>query len=117
MIQGGWQAKLNPLGNTIFWGQYQVMDNGLGVNNNVLQVVQAADQLNSFGTNAIISGNTLKAWSLGVSQNIDAAAMTLYAGFHNYTNDITLRNTAGATRKSNSIDDMQLFYTGATIKF
>ena len=120
-IQGGWQAKLNPLGNTIFWGQYQVMDNGLGVNNSVVQTVSGADQLlvgQGFAGTNVIAGNTVKVWSLGVSQNIDAAAMTLYAGFHNYSNDLKLYvGTTNNVKKSNSIDDMQLFYTGATIKF
>ena len=117
-IQAGWQAKLNSLGSTIFWGQYQVMDNGLGVNSNAIQTLASSDSLNSTLSTAWLAGNTVKVWSLGVSQNIDAAAMTLYAGFHNYSNEITLLTPAtGVKTKANAIDDMQLFYTGATIKF
>ena len=45
--------------------------------------------------------------------------MMLYAGFHNVSTDITLGSADARrpARKSNPIDDMQVFYTGATIKF
>jgi hypothetical protein len=57
-------------------------------------------------------------WSLGVSQQITAAAMTLYAGFHNYeTSGTLIRQSSGARSAARPIDDMQLFYTGATIRF
>src|SRR5262245_45093780 len=45
-VQAGWQAKLNPLGNTIFWGQYLDVNTGLGVANNIVQTVAATDVLN-----------------------------------------------------------------------
>ena len=127
-VQAGWQAKLNALGNTIFWGQLTEFSTGLGVNNNQIQGVAGNDMLNSFGATAAIFGTSTKVWSLGVSQEISAAAMILYAGFHNYTTEGTLVGTTGAgganvagvtglVRKANPIDDMQLFYTGATIRF
>jgi len=117
-IQAGWQAKLNPLGNTIFWGQLTQFNTGLGVNNSIVQVVAANDALNSLNAASVIRSTSTDIWSLGVSQNIDAAAMVLYAGFHNYTTEGTIGaigNTARA--KTRAIDDMQVFYTGATIKF
>jgi hypothetical protein len=117
-VQGGWQAKLNTLGNTIFWGQYQETKTGLGSANSLVQVVASNDVINSLGREAIIRGTETSAWGLGVSQNIDAAAMTLYAGFYNVSTSGTLGSiSSGATAKTNAIDDMQLFYTGATIRF
>ena len=117
-VQAGWQAKLNSLGNTIFWGQYLEYSTGLGVASNDVQVVAANDPLNNSGGTAVIAGTNTDVWSVGVSQNIDAAAMTLYAGFHNYSTEGTLiRQSNGVRSKTNAIDDMQLFYTGATIKF
>jgi len=117
-LQAGWQAKLNPLGSTIFWGQYVEFNGGVNVAGNVIQTVAAADVLNSLGNTAFVRSATTTAWGLGVSQNIDAAAMTLYAGFHNISTDITLGSTTTAARaKTNPIDDMQVFYTGATIRF
>jgi hypothetical protein len=120
-VQGGWQAKLNSLGNTTFWGQWVQYDNGLGVRNSIVQTVAATDVINSLGTAAMLSGASTKYWGLGVSQNIDAAAMTLYAGFHSGSTEIGLVSVNPAatnTRaKSNAIDDFQMFYTGATIRF
>ena len=117
-VQGGWQAKLNTLGNTIFWGQYQETKTGLGSASSIVQTVAATDVLNSLGAAAVIRGTNTTAWGLGVSQRIDAAAMTLYAGFYNVSTEGTLGSiTTGATAKTNAIDDMQLFYTGATIRF
>jgi hypothetical protein len=119
-VMGGWQAKLNPLGSTIFWGQYVDVSGGLNGNNGVASQVNAGDQM-LVGTglgNAIIRSTNTQSWGLGISQNIDAAAMTLYAGFHNISTEINLGATANAARsKSAPIDDMQIFYTGATIKF
>ena len=119
--QLGWQARLNALGNTTFWGQTVQYSNGLGVANTIVQNLPATDVLNSLGNTAIIGGSTTKIWGGGVSQEINAAAMTLYAGFHNYSTEISLINqstTATVQRaKSNAVNDMQLFYTGATIKF
>jgi hypothetical protein len=120
-IQGGWQAKLNPLGSTIFWTQYQNYDTGFGVAASVGQTVGAGDVLNSLGATAFISGSQTTIWSLGVTQNIDAAAMQLYLGYHNYSVDaVLLSQSATATNqraRSNPIDDMSLVYTGATIRF
>ena len=117
-VQAGWQAKLNPLGSTIFWAQYVDVGTGLNAANGIVSTLASNDVLNSIGETAIQRSASTQAWGLGVSQNIDAAAMTLYAGFHNVSTELTLGSTTAATiRKANAIDDMQIFYTGATIKF
>ena len=119
-IQGGWQAKLNTLGNTIFWGQWTDFTTGLHPANNIVGAIPGTDVLTQ-GTgfaNSIVRSAHTQVWSLGVSQEINAAAMTLYAGFHNYQTEATVGNVTSTNRaKVNAIDDMQLFYTGATIKF
>ena len=124
-IQAGWQAKLNALGSTIFWGQYVDLNTGVNRNNGVISTVgvsaigdQLARGIGGLGTTAIIRNANTTTWGLGVSQNIDAAAMTLYMGYHNIQTDITLGSTAtNARAKSNPIDDFHVFYTGATIRF
>ncbi|MGE0760323.1 MAG: hypothetical protein AB7O38_25135, partial [Pirellulaceae bacterium] len=120
-IQAGWQAKLNPLGSTIFWGQYNNYNAGLQVRNSAPVTVAGADVINSLGATAFISGNDTSIWGIGVSQNVDAAAMQLYLGYFNYSTDITLLNrSATATNQraaSNPIDDFSVVYTGATIRF
>ncbi len=119
-VQAGWQAKLNTLGNTTFWGQMVQYDTGLGVKNSVVQTLAGTDALNSLNVTALISGSQTRYWGAGVSQEISAAAMILYAGFHTGSTEVMLRNasTAGAqTAKARPIDDWQTFYTGATIRF
>jgi hypothetical protein len=120
-VQAGWQAKLNTLGNTIFWGQYQAYDTGFGIASNVAQTVAGTDVLNSIGATSFLAGSQTKVWSVGVTQNIDAAAMQLYLGFHNYSVDAVLLNQSASAsnqrQRTNPIDDMQLVYTGATIRF
>ena len=120
-VQAGWQAKLNQLGSTTFWGQYQVYNIGLGVANNVVQTVAGTDVLNSLGATAFLASSKTDVWGLGVSQNIDAAAMTLYAGFYNFSVDATLQaqsaTAARQTAKTNPTDAMQVVYSGATIRF
>jgi hypothetical protein len=119
-VQAGWQARLNSLGNTIFWGQWLDVSAGLNSANGRVSVVAAGDQLvqNTGLGQSIIRGANTQAWSLGISQNIDAAAMVLYMGYTNMSTDITLGSVANTNRgRSNAIDDMQVFYTGATIKF
>jgi hypothetical protein len=120
-LMGGWEYKLNSLGKTTFWGQYVEYNVGLGVRNADVQTLAAGDVLNSIGATALLAGGQAKYWGLGVSQHIDAAAMVLYAGFHNGSAEVTLQNQNGLNptvrRKSNPIDDFQTFFTGATIRF
>ncbi len=119
-VQAGWRAKLNALGSTIFWGQYSEYTSGFGMAGGAATAVGAGDVINSFaGVNTInIRSSSGTSWGLGVSQNIDAAAMTLYAGYTSSSVDLTLINRATMeSRKSNPIDDFGVFFTGATIKF
>jgi hypothetical protein len=120
-IQAGWEAKLNSLGKTTFWGDY--FDASVGSNirssGNAIRTVAAGDVLNSFAAaNTLIQHADITMWGFGVTQDIDAAAMKLYLGYKNASGDLTLYNsTTNSTRKSNSIEDIQVIYTGATIKF
>ena len=138
-VMGGWEARLVPLGRTIFWGQYMQYDTGFGIassggsvltgtgavvansSSNVAQTVRADDAINSLGVTAFIAGSQTRIWGGGITQNIDAAAMSLYLGFWNYQLDATLMNRdAAATNqraRANQIDDMNVVYTGATIRF
>ncbi len=117
-VLGGWSAKLNTMGKTTFWGQYMETDYGYRVSARMA----AGDALNSFGNVlADIGGSNATVWGLGISQRIDAAAMNVYIGYHNVSGDITLLNTdpnaAQVTRKANPIDDHQVIFSGATIRF
>lgn len=116
-VQAGWEAKLNSLGKTTFWGDYQTWESGFGMRDNNVSTVAAGDQLNSFAAGAaFISSGKTESWGFGVTQEIEAASMRLYAGYRTYSTDIILLQ--GTTlRATNPVADMQVLYTGATVKF
>ena len=118
-VQAGWRAKLNELGSTIFWGQFSEYDSNFRLAGNAAVALGAGDVLNSFGVaNVHIKNSSASSWGVGVTQNIDKAAMALYVGYLHSSAELTLINRATfETRKANAIDDVGVFYTGATIKF
>ncbi|MGE0627684.1 MAG: porin [Hyphomicrobiaceae bacterium] len=120
-IQAGWQAKLNPLGNTIFWGQYMEQDIGFGMSNGKARSVAVGDAINPIVGAAYITNAQRTIWGGGITQRIDAAAMALYLGYYNIQTDISLMDqtatSTAAAVKSNSIADHQVVFAGATIKF
>ncbi|MCB1506042.1 MAG: porin [Hyphomicrobiaceae bacterium] len=75
-VIAGIERKWFPLGKTTFFGEYQAWDIG-------------ATQ----GTIATFDNSDMRAWGLGINQQIDAAAMDLYLHYRNYDGDSTLRNT------------------------
>ena len=53
-----------------------------------------------------------------ITQKVDAAAMALYMGFYNFSTDIKLVDTTNAANRGKArVDDLNVFYTGATINF
>ncbi len=117
-VQAGWQAKLNSLGNTTFWGQYVEFDHGVGVQNTFVQSVASTDVLNSLGATAIIRSSQSRIWGGGITQDITAAAMRLHFGYQTQSTSGVLGSTTSTARASTRpIDDIQIFYSGATISF
>ena len=95
-VKAGVRQKWTPLGATVLWGDY----------------AEYNDQL---GTDAIALGatsSTLKRYGLGVSQEIDAAAMSVYLKYQRSTADIT-----GIPAAIGSLDDLDLVSAGAIINF
>jgi len=92
-IRGGIERKdLTPLGLTTFFGAYA---NGQDPNVTV-------------GTN---SSQEIDVWSIGINQQISAAAMDIYLVYKNFEADVT---TAGVPV---DLDDIDIVYTGAIIRF
>ena len=117
-VQAGWEAKLNAMGKTTFYGTYNTFNRGFGIAGNSVQTIAGTDVINLTGATEVMSGSQTRQWGLGVTQAIDAAAMNLYLGYINTSTDITLQNTTtGIRARSAPVSDMDLFYTGATIKF
>ena len=117
-IQAGWEAKLNPLGKTTFYGTYAKYNIGTGVANEGVQTLSGTDPLNSIGKTAFLASNELHQWGLGVTQSVDAAAMNLFLGYINTQQSGVLGDLkTGVLLKSNASETNQVLYTGATIKF
>ena len=127
-IQAGWEAKLNSLGKTTFYGTYSQFNNGAAMANGQVTTIASNDVLNSMGATANILGSKTTVWGMGVTQAIDAAAMNLFLGYVNTGtsgtlgtatgNNATIGVNAGNVRgKANSVEDIHVIYSGATIKF
>jgi hypothetical protein len=112
-IQGGITKNWFGIGNTTPYAEYQRTTNGY----NTFGLEGVAGDV-STGAGASISGGTyagdnttLTMWGLGVAQNIDAAAMQLYAGYRNYSLSSDNCSANGGCK------DIGLFVAGAQIKF
>ena len=94
-IKGGWSTKLTALGATHFYGEY-------GQNEDAFQRGATLEG------NAILSADATR-FGAGVVQEIDAAAMSLWAKWRHHEYDAT--TTAGAF----SAENVDMFLAGAVI--
>jgi predicted porin len=94
-VRGGIQKNWFGMGATTLYGDYAQYDKGAYLYTDIHQF--------QFSSN-------VKAWSIGVNQTIDAAAMDLYAFYQNYSGDAT-----GATKFK--ADDLSMVVVGTMIKF
>jgi hypothetical protein len=97
-VQGGIAKNWTGLGNTVLYGEYARVEDGL------------ANFSSPFPTTS-----NAEVWGLGVVQHIDAAAMELFLSYRRYSADTTLFQF-GQGPKVN-IDDMDVVMGGARIKF
>ena len=94
-IQAGIQQRWNSLGKTTIYGEYANSEDGL---------LTSADRS---GTG--ITGSELERWGVGITQNIDAAAMQLYIVYQHHEAEI---DGIGA-----DLQDIDNVVIGGTIKF
>lgn len=95
-LKAGIRQKWLPLGNTVLYGEYSERND-----------MFHPDLLN-FG----VTGSNLTQWGLGVVQEIDAAAMSLWFNYKNY--DASFEN---APPLINDLDEIGVFTAGAMIAF
>lgn len=117
-VQAGWEARLTPLGRTTFWGEYNKFENGFGVVSNVITILANGDAINPTASAKFITSTEATGWGFGITQDIDAAAMKLYVGYWNFgVDNISLADQFGVPSKARAVEDFQVFFTGATVKF
>jgi hypothetical protein len=99
LVQAGLMRNFFGIGNTSLYGEYSRVSNGF----------------NTFGARATIGAaatNTdYRMWGLGVAQNVDAAAMQLYAGYRNHSVEWAAQTALGGAK------DIGFFIAGARINF
>ncbi|MDZ4841084.1 MAG: porin [Hyphomicrobium aestuarii] len=106
-IKAGIRQRWNPLGHTVLFGEY---------GNN-------SDKLSNALWAAGVNSSNLDQWGLGVVQEVDAAAMSLFAIYRAYEGDVNCRGNVnqcggqGLAVGNNSFDEHQLFKFGALINF
>lgn len=93
-IQPGIEQKWLPLGKTTIFGQYQHDEAGSNPGSTV--------------------GANITFWQAGVVQNIEAAAMDLYAIYQHTDGDVAL---AASPSVATSLDAFQMITVGAMIQF
>jgi hypothetical protein len=108
-IKAGVRQKWNPLGHSVIFGEY-------GENNDK----QSIDQWN-----AGITSSNVTQWGIGVQQEIDSAAMAIWAVYRNYSADQTCAAVNGNTCAAavggglgkQKFEDIDIFKIGALIAF
>ncbi|HMN36479.1 MAG TPA: porin [Hyphomicrobium sp.] len=95
-LKAGWTTKFSSLGNTHFYGEYGRNEDAFEFNQTIFGQRVVSSDADRFG--------------LGVVQEIDAAAMSLWAKWRHHELDGTLVNGA-----SFEADDVDMFLAGAVI--
>jgi hypothetical protein len=123
-VQGGISKNWTGLGNTVLYGEYARVDDGVnacgtgpaagyvggGCRNEVdFGGANAAHLINEGGN----ASSEVTVWGLGIVQNIDAAAMELYLSYRHYEGEAT-NSAHGATFQ---YQDLDIVLGGARIRF
>ena len=108
-LKAGIRTRMNPLGHTIWYGEYgQKKDlmSGGAFEATALTPAGAPD------LNTGIDSSKLKQYGLGVVQEIDAAAMSVWLAWRHYEADIDFRDGTSA-----NTEDLDIVKAGALINF
>lgn len=116
-IQGGIERKFMPFGKTTVYGEYYTYDGG----GNSRRTLSATDPINPLGADAAIWSTGVDSFGAGFAQGFDKAAMIVYLQYRHVEADLTLRQLAGGTASGAfadaSLEDLDIVFTGAMIKF
>ena len=114
LVQGGITKNWFGLGNTSLYGEYGRTNNGFntfGQERAGTSAIPGTAPALPFVPGFAGDNTTQKLWGLGVVQNIDAAAMELFAGYRHFS--LSSDNCA----LMGGCKDIGMFTTGARIRF
>ena len=107
-VKAGIRQRWTPLGHTILYGEY-------GRNN---------DRMSSQAFLAGVTNTELRQYGVGVVQEIDAAAMSVWLGWRHYNADATCTGASllngfghGLDAGHNNLNSMDIIKGGALINF
>lgn len=95
-VKAGWTTKFSSLGNTNFYGEFSNYADGF----------RSGVLING----ALLADSSADRWGIGAVQEIDAAAMSLFAKWRRHEGEVTDVN--GVTT---NFDDVDMFLAGAVI--
>ena len=127
-IKAGWSPKLNQLGTTHFYGEYGFDDDAYGdlaklgatcanfqLDGNGAQGNSNLAQACAGDANTTITSSDMTRWGLGVVQEIDAAAMSLWVKYRHHELDANFDGAGGSGKQG--FDNLDMVLAGAVIFF
>ena len=105
-VQGGIAKNWTGLGNTVVYGEYAKVTDGL--------IATAAQDV--LGTGDSVTGSEATVWGFGVVQHIDAAAMEVFLSYRRFSAEFESL-PGGGFGTGASFNDMDVVMGGARIKF
>lgn len=126
-LKAGWSPKLNALGTTHFYGEYGENDDQVAGLNNVTAGVSvlcatigaagggSANVACGAGGDVLATGGNVTRYGVGVVQEIDAAAMSLWAKWRHHEGDLDFVDASSGATGSTSFEDVDMFLAGAVI--
>jgi hypothetical protein len=113
-FKGGLRTKFNHLGATIFYGEYLTGSDGAAGLEIGLDCADRSD-IGTCANNDDILSSDLDVWGLGVVQEVDAAAMSIWLKYRNLSVDVTTED--GEVSERGGFDDFHYVGVGALINF
>ncbi len=104
----------NPLGATVLYGEYAQYNDFYGLGN---ALGAAGGFANCTTGTCTATGSQMDRWGLGAVQEIDSAAMHVFARWQHQDMDVDFRDTGNNTNGSQSFNDFDLFQLGGIIFF
>jgi predicted porin len=115
-IQGGWEKKLMPMGDSTFFGGYNNVKNGIGGAGGNADRSLSANTIAGVTIPTEITGAQVDHWYLGYDQGIDSVGMHLYVVYQHFDPSVDLVDSSLA-KVNAPLDAFDLVYAGARIYF
>ncbi len=104
-LKAGLRRKWNALGHTVMYGEYGQYNDMYHPALDALELIPGLDV-----------SSEMTSWGLGVVQEIDAAAMSLWLTYRNYSADLDV-SLAGVGSANVNFEDLHIVKAGALINF